>query len=201
MVCLVGTSSSAFAVSEGDWLVRVGATTVSPNVDSGELSGKPGGKVDVNDNTQLSFNVTYMLSDTIGLELLGATPFSHDIDGAGVLAGVGKVAEVKQLPPTFSAQYHFQLGSSFKPYVGAGINYTYFFDEETTGALAGTSISLDDSWGLAAQVGADYNIDEAWFINADIRYINIETTAHTALGNVDVKLNPWVYTLSAGMKF
>lgn len=198
---VLGFSSSAFAVSAGDWLIRFGTTTVAPNVKSGDLSGSPGGKVDVNDNTQLSVNLTYMLSNNIGVEVIAATPFSHDIEGAGVLNGAGKVAEVKQLPPTFMLQYHLSPGATTRPYVGAGLNYTFFFDEETTGALTGTDISLDDSFGLALQAGVDMDISKDWFINADIRYINIETTATTALGTVDVDLNPWVYTISAGMKF
>lgn len=198
---MLGFSSSVFAVSTGDWLVRFGVSTVAPDIKSGDLSGSPGGQVDVSDDTQLSVNLTYMLSDNIGLEVLGATPFSHDIEGSGALAGAGKVAEVKQLPPTFSLQYHFSPAATTRPYVGAGINYTIFFDEETTGALAGTSISLDDSVGLAVQAGLDVDISNGWFINADIRYINIETTATTALGTVDVELNPWVYTISAGVKF
>lgn len=71
-----------------------------------------------------------MIKENIAIELLAATPFSHDIKGTGALAGVGKVGETKQLPPTLSVQYHFSPKASVRPYVGAGINYTIFFSEK-----------------------------------------------------------------------
>ena len=201
LVCAFNLSSQALAVSKGDWLLRIGASNVSPNDKSGDLSSAPGGKVGVDGDTQPSVNLTYMYSDNVGIEILAATPFKHDINGAGNLAGFGKVAETKQLPPTVSMQYHLNPSASTRPYAGIGLNYTTFFSEKTTGALAGTDIRLDDSYGLAAQVGVDVDISNDWFFNADVRYINIETTAHTALGNVDVEINPWVYTLAVGTKF
>ena len=90
-----------------------------------------------------------MLTDNWGVELLAATPFSHSVS----TAGLGEVAKVKHLPPTLMAQYYFgDANSKVRPYVGAGINYTTFFDEEGRGALAGTDVSVDSSWGMAGQV-------------------------------------------------
>lgn len=199
---LVLTSASVAAVEKGDWLVRFGAVNVSPNDNSTSLTlAGPNSTVGVDDNTQVFANLSYMIKENVAVELLAATPFSHDIVGTGALSGVGKVGETKQLPPTLSIQYHFTPKASVRPYVGAGINYTIFFSEKTTGALAGTTLSLDDSWGLAVQAGVDVDITKDWFFNADIRYINIETTATTVLGTAEVEINPTVISLGIGTRF
>lgn len=201
---LAMTTGSAQALQKGDWLVRIGASMVNPN----ESSSNPGGglpagsDVSINSDTQPSFTVAYMFTNNVSFEVLGATPFTHKIDGAGALAGIGQIAKVKHLPPTFSINYHFQPQASVRPYVGAGINYTYFFDEKATGALAGTSLSLDNSVGLAAQAGVDVDMNKKWFFNANVRYMKISTTAKFSNGyKLDVDVNPWVYTLAVGTRF
>ncbi len=118
----------------------------------------------------------------MNVELLGAWPFKHDINGSGTIAGAGKVAETKQLPPTLVLNYMFNPQSNIRPYIGAGINYTTFFSTKTTGALAGTDMKLDDSWGAAADAGVDVDINKDWFFNASVWYMNITTTAHRRWG-------------------
>lgn len=196
----IGLSSQAHALDKGDWLVRFGAVSVNPNDSSGQVGAIAGSGVSVNSSQGIFANLSYMLTGNVSVEVLAATPFSHDIKGTGTIASLGKIAEVKQLPPTVSLQYHFTPKSSFRPYVGAGINYTKFFDAKTTGATV-TSISLDDSWGLAAQAGFDMDISQNWFFNADLRYIKIKTTATTNVGNVDVTIDPWVVSLGVGTRF
>lgn len=183
----------AQAYEKGDWLLRVGAGMVAPKSSNSSI-------VSVDDGTTLVFNGTYFFSPNIGLEVLAAAPFSHDIK---LLADGSKVGETKQLPPTISLQYHFDTNSAFKPYVGAGLNYTLFFDEETTGALAGTSLDLDPSFGLAAQLGADFDISDSMFVNLDVRWIDIETEASVSVVglNFDVDVDPMVYSLTLGWKF
>ena len=193
-------AGQVMAIDKGDWIVRVGAASVNPDDSSGQVGNIAGSGVTVDDGSSVIFNVTYMIQDNIGLELLAALPFEHDIYGTGSIAGLGKIAEVEHLPPTFSVQYHFTPKSNFRPYVGAGINYTTFTSEKAVGGTV-TSISLDDSWGLAVQAGFDVDLTQTLFFNADVRYINIETTATTNVGNVDVEINPWVYSLALGMKF
>jgi len=193
-------SSQSMAVGKGDWIARFGAVTVNPDDSSGQVGAINGSGVAVDDSQGLYVNLTYMIKDNIGLELLAATPFKHNITGTGTIAGLGKIAETKQLPPTLSVQYHFSPAKSFRPYVGAGINYTTFFSEKAVGGTV-TSISLDDSWGLAVQGGFDMDISKDWFFNADLRYIDIETTATTNVGNVDVSIDPWVVSLGIGTTF
>ena len=130
------------AAEEGEWKVRVGVGNVDPKSSNGEV-------VSVDSGTALVFNGTYMFTDNVGLEVLAATPFSHDIT---LLDGTA-VGETKHLPPTVSLQYHFNTEGAFHPYVGAGLNYTLFFDEETEGPLAGGDLDLDASFGPAVQLG------------------------------------------------
>jgi outer membrane protein len=197
---VLGLSSQANALSQGDWLLRFGAVSVNPNDSSGQVGAISGSSVSVDDAQGAFLNVTYMLRDNIGLELLAATPFTHHITATGSIAGLGEIASVQQLPPTLSVQYHFTPKSDFRPYVGVGLNYTTFFHVKLTGSTV-TSMSLDDSWGPAAQVGFDKDINKDWFFNADLRYIGIQTTAHTNVGNVDVTIDPWVISLGVGKRF
>jgi len=189
-------SSPVQAIQEGDWMVRIGASNVDSNVSSTFFSGAPTVALDVDSSARPSLTISHMLQNNIALELLLATPFSHDIVAS---AGVGKVAETKQLPPTFSVQYHFAPQSKIRPYAGIGINFTNFFDTTPTATI--TSIDLDDSWGMAAQIGMDYDIGNDWFINVDLRYIDIETKGYTDIGTIDVEINPTVLTVAAGFSF
>lgn len=210
----------AMAHEDGDVIVRVGAAMVDPDVSSDviDVAGivtLPG--VDVDDNTQVGITAAWMWTSNVGIELLASTPFTHDIEVADV--GV-KAGDTKHLPPTLMLQYYPIAGNvKFNPYVGIGVNTTIFFDEdvddELNAALDGivglppgtvdADLDLDQSWGLAAQVGFDYMIDEKWLINGAIWYIDIDTEAKisTAIADVkfDVEIDPWVYMLSVGYKF
>ncbi|MGI9232201.1 MAG: OmpW/AlkL family protein [Woeseiaceae bacterium] len=191
-VAVVVFSSAASAYEKGDWLVRVGVGNVDPKSNNGQIAS-------VDSGTALVFNGTYFFTPNLGFEILAATPFSHDIN----LAADGtKVGEAKHLPPTFSLQYHFDTESAFKPYVGAGLNYTLFIDEETTGALTGSSLKLDDSLGLATQLGADFDVSEKMYVNFDVRWMDINTDAELdGLPLEEVEIDPWVYSLTVGWKF
>ncbi len=191
-IAVVVFSSAANAYEKGDWLVRVGLGNVDPKSSNGLVAS-------VDSGTALVFNGTYFFTPNLGFEILAATPFSHDIK----LASDGtKVGETKHLPPTFSLQYHFVPDGGFRPYVGAGLNYTLFFDEETTGPLSGSSLSLDDSVGLAAQLGADFDITDSMYLNFDVRWIDINTDAELdGAALEEVEIDPLVYSLTLGWRF
>ena len=193
IIATLSLSATGAYAAQGDWLLRFGAANVDPS--AGSTGVVPDDAIDVDDGTAAFINATYMIRDKIGLELLAATPFNHDI----LLEGTGKIAETDHLPPTFSVQYHFSPESNVRPYVGAGINWTTFFNEEATAVI--NSISLDDSVGWAVQAGVDVDINEKWFFNADIRKMDIETTAETDIGNIDVTIDPVVISLGVGMRF
>ena len=198
-------SPSVFAHSEGDIILRGGIAAVVPNDSSDKILGSQY-ELEVNSNTQLGLTLGYMFTDNVSLEVLAATPFSHDISTD--LVG-SDIASTKHLPPTLMVQYYFgESESKFRPYVGAGLNYTIFFDEElnNTGKNAGLSdLKLDDSFGLAANLGMDYMINDKWFVSASAWYANIETEAtykaNGAAQKTDVKINPWVFMLSGGYEF
>jgi outer membrane protein len=200
----VFASSSAFAYEAGDMMVRVGAAGVYPTGDSDNITPvDPNAKVEADDAWSLGITFSYMFTDSIGLGVLGAYPFEHDIEGKGSISGLGKVATTKQLPPTVTLQYYFNNSSPVTPFLGAGFNYTYFFDEDTKGALSDANLDLDDSWGWALEGGLDFDINEHWMVSGQVYYINIETEAKISgvPGKYNVDINPWVYFLSAGYKF
>ncbi|KLV11056.1 MULTISPECIES: outer membrane protein OmpW [Photobacterium] len=194
----------ALAHKQGDILVRAGAATVVPNESSDDVLGL--GEFGVSSNTQLGLTVGYMLTDNISIELLAATPFKHDVSLGN---GVGDIAEVEHLPPTLMIQYYFlDSTSKFRPYVGAGLNYTTFFNEDFNGKGKGLGLSdlkLDDSWGLAANVGIDYQLKDNWFVGASVWYADINTDVSFKAGNdrvtIDTDIDPWVFMVSAGYTF
>lgn len=234
------SASGVMAYEAGDIFVRAGIANVRPDDSSDNINivalstVVPGSQAEVDDATAMGLTGTYMLDSNWGIELLAATPFEHDITanlGGGVKVDAGKT---EHLPPTLSVVW-YPLGSSeaISPYVGAGLNYTNFFQEDvsgdleqTAGSLAGIGgplpmdLSLDDSWGLAAQIGVDFFLDEHWQVNASIRYIDLETKAtfeskyDTYVGDAlvipkgtkiikvdNVEINPWVYQFNIGYKF
>lgn len=206
------------AHEQGDLIVRGGVTVVSPDESSRVLTTQATGPlartgVSVDNNTQLGLNVLYMYSNNIGLELLAATPFKHDVsvNGLGQYGfATTDLGSVKHLPPTVSAVYFFANSSSqLRPYVGAGVNYTTFFSEKLSQQarteLAAARLKLDDSVGLSLQLGVDFKLDNRWLLNASVRHIDLKTDASldSALGKVTTKVDlaPWVYTLSVGYRF
>ncbi|MGH1462620.1 MAG: OmpW/AlkL family protein [Neptuniibacter sp.] len=190
----VVATSNVVAYEAGDVVVRVGLAQVDPDATNNTVV--PG--VDVEDETQIGITGTYMLTDHVGIELLASTPFKHDLTINGA-----KVGDTKHLPPTLSVQYFpMDSGSALQPYVGLGVNYTTFFSEGSSGALAGSDIKLDNSWGLAAQIGVDYALNENWLVNAAVWKMDINTDLNlngTNLGEVEI--DPVVYMLSVGYKF
>jgi len=199
------------AHEEGDFILRVGAAHVSPNDDSSNVLGTDDG-VTVDSSTGLGFSGTWMLSDRWGFEVLAALPFEHDVEGTGSLSGL-PIGTVKHLPPTVSFQYYPDVdGDIFNPYFGLGLNYTLFLDEEASPELKtalgsdDVELSLDNSVGLAAQVGADWKVGDNWFINAGVWYVDIDTEADVIVNGatattVDVQIDPWVAMLGFAWSF
>jgi outer membrane protein len=190
---LLGAASvnTATAMEQGDWLIRIGASNVDPKSNNHEV-------VSVDSGTSATINFTYMMTANWAVELLAAYPFEHDI----YLVDGPETGSTKHLPPTVSLQYHFLPDSTFQPYIGAGVNYTTFFSEKLYGPLAGNHLSLDDSWGLAGEIGADFMLGDAWFLNVSVRYIDINTDAKVNGENIGkVNIDPWVYGAHVGYRF
>ena len=223
LVALALAAPLANAFEAGDILIRAGAITVNPEADSssvkvdqGPLAGADlGGKATLSSDTQLGLNFAYMLTNHLGIELLAATPFEHDVKlkGTALSAANGKLGTLKHLPPTLSLVYYpLDPKSAFQPYVGGGINYTYIYDEHVSSEAEAAGFSdfkAESSWGMAWQVGADYMLTDNVMINAQVRYIDIDTRATVennsiapgTRARVDVDVDPFIYMVGLGYKF
>ncbi len=195
-IAIGGIAAPAFAQEAGDWTIAIGAHQVNPKSDNGSLAG---GTLDVEVGSDVKPTITaeYFIRDNWGIEVLASWPFEHDI----AIKGLGRVGSTKHLPPTVSLQYHFGSGK-VKPFVGAGVNFTLFMSEETTGALAGNDISLSNSYGLATHAGIDFEISERSSIRIDARWIDIDTDVElngTDIGTVNI--DPLVYGAAYVIKF
>lgn len=205
------TAGDALSYETGDIVVRAGIASVRPNEDSDrlKLNGAPlaGTGAGTDSNEQLGLTLTYMFAPHWAVGVLAATPFEHDVNVRGLGLDAGSI---KHLPPTVTVQY-FPLDSASRcqPYVGIGVNYTLFFDEEVDGdleALFGPGdLKLDNSWGFAAEAGIDYLIGDHWLLNAAVWYLDIDTEATFRFtGNkitTGVEIDPWVYMLGVGYRF
>lgn len=189
-------ASPALAQSQGEWTLGIGVHQVNPKSDNGTLTG--GLKLDVDSSTRPTITFEYFVRDNVGIELLAAWPFKHDIS----IDGLGKVGSTQQLPPVLSVQYHFANDTAFTPFLGVGVNYTNFFSEKTEGALAGTSLKLDDSWGLALHAGVDYAVSDRGAIRFDLRWIDIDadvTVDGKSMGKANI--DPLVFGAAYVIRF
>ncbi|MCK9800700.1 outer membrane protein OmpW [Pseudomonas chlororaphis] len=223
LVALALSAPIANAHEAGEIIVRAGAITVNPKADSssvkvdrGPAAGTDlGGKATMSSDTQLGLNFAYMLTNHVGIELLAASPFEHDvkIKGTSLAPANGKLGTLKHLPPTLSVVYYpLDNKSTFQPYVGAGINYTWIYDEHVgseANAAGFDNFRAKNSWGMAWQLGADYMLTDKVMINAQVRYIDIDTRAYVdnnsvapgTRAKVNVDVDPWVYMVGLGYKF
>lgn len=178
------------------WVLEVGVHDVDPKSDNGQLAGGAL-NVAVGSSVRPTASLEYLLVPNLGVELLAAWPFQHDIKLNGTLA-----ANTRELPPTLSLQYHLAPAGAISPFIGVGLNYTRFFDVDERGPLAGTRLDLSNSFGFAAHTGLDFRLTERWLAGVDVRWINIKTDARvdgTKVGTVNI--SPLVYGLYAGYRF
>ncbi len=210
----------------GDWVVRARVVNINPDESSdlGKTVNKnvapvmsPGAELKVDSNTIPELDISYYITKNIAAELILATGSKHDVSIKGDSVGIVPnqlLGSVDVLPPTLTVQWHFNPDQMIDPYVGAGVNYTAFLDKKLNvreGALGGThKIKVDsDSWGWALQAGVDINLKDGWLINADVKYVTIDTDVKlkgAATGNSwtkidDLDINPWVFGLGIGKKF
>ena len=214
LVAGVSAAGSVSAQSAGSWLVRAGATKITPKVTSGDLTApSPAGtKADIESATAVSGGITYMVSDQFSLDLPLAAGFTHDIVGAGAIAGVGKIGEVTALPITLLAQYHF-LGAkdAFRPYLGAGPSYAMFYDARSTAALTAltggtpakvTTLEVQSKWAATIQAGASFAFSPVWSIDASVLKTFLKTRTTLSTGQtLDATLDPLSVSVGVAYKF
>lgn len=189
------SSVSAFA---GNTMVRLRALGVIP-----DESGKPsvvGGKVNLNNDSVPELDFSYFFNENFALELILATT-THKASVKNSAAGNLDLGDISLLPPTLLAQYHKEFGN-FKPYVGAGLNYTIFYGGDS-GEVQ--SVKYENSMGYALQVGTDYKIAENIYLNFDIKKLYLDTEVRVKAGGTKVKaqvdIDPWLVGLGIGYRF
>ena len=208
-------STPLMAIDQGDILINARLLNISPDVSSNDIKGLSGasaglGGIDVDDAYTLGVDITYMVTDNFGVELMLDTSSKHDITGTGGISGLA-IGDVTVLPPSLLAVWHFMPKNNIRPYVGAGLNYTMFFSESTTSdlstALGGNSgLSVDDEFGIIVQAGVDVDINKDWYVSFDAKYIDLDTTATIKVNGadaakVDFDLNPLILGIGVGTRF
>ena len=204
---------TAMAQKGGSFNASIGVTQISPSIGSGDLSAPslPGTQVGVSNNTQLTGALNYMVSDNIALHLPIGFSYKHDVTGAGAIAGVGKLADTKALPVTLMGQYRFMdANAAFRPYVGAGASYVKFYSTNGTGVLTaitnpggpGTGVSFESKLAPTVQLGAIFNLNEKWYVEAAYSKTLLKTRGTLTTGQtIDVKFDPSAYSFQIGYKF
>ena len=214
VVLALVAGSAAHAQSAGTWMARVGAIGLYPQVSSGDLSPPafPNTQTDVSSDWTLGGGITYMITDNWSVDVPLALPFTHTLTGAGAIAGVGTIGTTKALPLMVWGQYRFgEAKAAFRPYLGAGLTYAYFYDENATNtlnALSGgtpsnpTTFSIESKFALGVQAGATYAFNERWFLDGMVGYTWLKNTTTLSTGQTQpMTLNPVSVAISVGYKF
>lgn len=194
---LLAAPAAASEMNMEGWQFRLRGLGVFPEDNS---STSIGGNVEPSNVVVPEFDITYFWTKNWATELILATT-PHDVKAYNTGLGDLDLGQVWLLPPTLTMQYHFMPDKKFQPYVGAGVNYTVFYHEKAGPSI--TAIKYDDSFGVAAQVGFDYQIDKNWFFNADLKKLWLSTDVSINGGAVTsrVHLDPWLAGLGVGYRF
>lgn len=191
------------------WMIRVRALGVVTR-NSGNVDQVPGSGLSTTDSVVPELDITYFFTKNIAAELiLGVT--RHSVSGTGVAATNGlDVGKAWLLPPTLTLQYHFTELGAFKPYVGAGVNYTVFFSQSagntSNGLVTITNSHLQNTFAPALQIGFDYMFDKHWGFNVDVKKLWLRpswdgTTSTGAALTGKVNLDPWLIGAGVTYKF
>jgi outer membrane protein len=198
IAALALTLSAAFPVmaqqaAEGNWLVR--ARAVDLVFDNGQSNTVKSMNITADDRWIPEIDISYFFTKNFAAELVLTWPQNVDI-----MAGGTQIGKIQALPPSLLVQYHFTDLGAFKPYVGAGVNYTYFYKRDN---ILGGAASVDrDSWGLVGQIGLDYLIDKNWSLNIDAKYVQMDTDVYAGSTNIGkLDLNPITWGVGVGYRF
>ena len=186
-LCALTSGAAMAQQQDGKWQIR--ARAVNVDIHNGGVAHAAG--LSVADKTIPEVDISYYFTPNFAAELILTYPQKMDVKAGGIKAGT-----VKVLPPTLTAQYHFTNFGAFKPYVGAGINYTRFSSAKFND---GSPIPLKkSSWGGALQVGFDYALDKNWSLNFDVKKVYMDTTV---VGAGKLKLDPVLVGVGVGYRF
>lgn len=218
--CLLVSTLGAFSQKSNEWRVRVRGLAIAPQ-ESADIS-VIGGDIDISTAYIPELDFTYFFSKHIAAELILGTS-KHTVRAKGAdLSAIGgpsgadvDLGKVWLLPPTLTLQYHLPMACGLKPYIGAGVNYTIFYNKSAGPVVK--DISYENKFGFATQLGLDYDISKKLYLNLDIKKIFLSTDAtvdasnltpsghpelNPVLGSIgaNTKINPWVIGLGIGYK-
>jgi outer membrane protein len=184
--------------AQSPWQIRVRALGVITN-DSGSVHGVPGSDLSYSDTVVPELDISYFFTDNIAAELILGTTYARIREDGALGVPVGKTW---LLPPTLTLQYHFTDLGAFKPYVGAGVNYSLFYGQSEKEGFH--DLDVKNRFGWALQAGFDYMLDEHWGVNFDVKKIFLKTdwsADHDDLGPLSGKarLDPWL--IGAGVTY
>ncbi|MBL4788860.1 MAG: OmpW family protein [Kordiimonadaceae bacterium] len=187
---------AAFAEDKSPWLVRLRLIDIAPNESS---TVSIGGAVTADIAVVPELDITYFWTDNIATELILATS-KHTVGAVGTALGDLDLGTIWVLPPTLLLQYHLNPDGRFRPYIGAGLNYTLYYNG-TSGDL--DSVEYDNDLGFAFQAGLDIGINDNWAFNIDVKKIYLNSNARINGGAVtaDVSLDPWVFGAGLAYRF
>lgn len=192
-LALVGSVALPFAAQaqEGPWLVRVRAVDLkSANKDSTGLG------LTINDKWIPELDISYFFTPNFAAELVLTYPQKQTVYSNGT-----EIGSFKHLPPTLTAQYHFTGLKGFRPYLGAGLNYTNI---SSVNLLGGGANLKRSSYGLAAQIGVDVPLGNGWLLNLDVKKVQIKTDVLVGATEVNAgsfKVDPWLIGVGVGKRF
>ena len=201
LLLLAGAAHAEDAVAPagtaGHFQARLRGVVVLPDPSADiAISGTHiGGTTSISTSFEPEADLSYFITDHIAVEAIAAVT-KHTIRNSVA----GTVSSVWLLPPTVTAQYHFDPTGPIRPYVGVGVNYTFFYDPHS--ALPG--IGFKNSFGWALQAGADVPLgDGPYFLNADIKKVFMGTHIRAAAGAVQAsaRINPLVIGAGVGVRF
>lgn len=183
------------------WLIRLRAIDVIPQATSNPINLIGGQVNDISSELVPELDISYFLTKQIAAELVLATT-RHSVAANNTILGHVDLGKVNLLPPTLTFQYHFMPDRAFNPYVGLGLNYTYFY--HVNNGPVSLSTTYGNSFGPALQAGVDLALNSHWSVNIDVKKIFIQTNVavNTAVGqlNPTVKINPFVLGVGVGYR-
>ena len=199
LISAMGGQALAQSSDLSPWQVRMRGLAVVPD-ESAEIT-VIGGDAHVSNDYVPELDITYFLSENFALELILATT-KHHVTAIDTALGDVPVGSVRLLPPTLTLQYHFVPQGKIRPYIGAGLNYTFFFNENPAGGPV-TDLTIKNSVGFALQLGVDIALDDHWMLNLDVKKVFLDTTARLNDGAIVAKvdIDPWIFGVGFGYRF
>ena len=202
---LLGSPPAQALSTEGPWMVRARAVRIDTANKSDPVPALaiPSDAITVSNKTIPELDVSYFFTPHIAAELVLTVPQKHTVTvQQSALGGPVDIGTFEHLPPTLMLQYHFMPDEKIRPYAGVGLNYTRISSVDLFVPTVGR-LDLDhNSWGLAAGGGVDIEVAKNWFLNFDVKKVQIRTDV-TQFGQKlsTVKVDPWLFGAGVGYRF